>query len=62
MKDFPARRRAIEHIGLPAVRNYRLAQLDQEECAWREQIEQKSQVRPEMVPLLLIRLDGRASL
>lgn len=58
MKDFPARRRAIERIGLPAVRNYRLAQLDQEECSWREQLEQKFQMSPEMVPLLLIRLDG----
>jgi len=58
VKDFPARRRAIEHIGLPAGRNYRLAQLDQEECSWREQLEQKSQMSSEMVLLLLIRLDG----
>jgi len=57
---FAARRRAIERIGLPAVRAHRLAQLASEERAWREQLERKAQTSPELVPLLLICVEGRA--
>jgi len=53
---FAARRRAIERIGLPQVRDYRLAQLPQEEKAWGEQLELAAEVSPELVPLLVIRL------
>ncbi len=53
---FTARRRAIERIGLPQVRDYRLAQLTQEKQAWREQLNQAAEVNPKLVPLLLIRL------
>ncbi len=55
---FAARRRAVERIGLPQVRDHRLAILDREEREWRAQLERRAQVIPEMVPLLLIRLDG----
>jgi len=55
---FAARRRAIERIGLPAVRSYRLTQLDQEQKAWREELERKAQVSPEMVPLIVLCLRG----
>ncbi len=55
---FAARKRAIERIGLPAVRSHRLAQLGQEERVWKENIEKKAKVSPEMFPLLLVRLDG----
>ncbi|MEA1976387.1 MAG: hypothetical protein U9N80_00645 [Chloroflexota bacterium] len=55
---FSARRRAVERIGLPQVRDHRLAILDREEREWRAQLERRAQVIPEMVPLLLIRLDG----
>lgn len=58
---FAARKRAIERIGLPAVRAYRLAQLEQEERDWKDSIKAKSQVSPEMVPLLLVRLDESAT-
>lgn len=58
---FTARRRAIERIGLPQVRDYRLAQLTQEERAWREQLNQAAEVNPELVPLLLIRVEGGGS-
>ncbi len=58
---FTARKRAIERIGLPAVRSHRVTQLEQEERTWREGIERKTQVSPEMVPLLLVRLDGSAT-
>lgn len=53
---FAARRRGIERIGLPQVRGYRLAQLEQEKQAWCEQLNQAAEVNPELVPLLLIRL------
>ncbi|NLI41211.1 MAG: DEAD/DEAH box helicase, partial [Caldisericales bacterium] len=40
---FAARRRTIERIGLPQVRNYRLNLLAQEERTFQEQLEQKTQ-------------------
>ena len=55
---FAARRRAVERIGLPQVRDHRLAILEREEREWFAQLERRSQIIPEMVPLLLIRLDG----
>lgn len=55
---FAARRKTIERIGLPQVRNYRLNLLMQEERSFQEQLDQKTQAYPEMVPLLLIRVEG----
>ncbi len=55
---FAARRRAVERIGLPQVRDPRLAILDREEREWHTQLDRGAKVIPEMVPLLLIRLDG----
>jgi superfamily II DNA or RNA helicase len=58
---FAARRRAVERIGLPQVRDYRLAILDREEREWSAQLERRARIIPEMLPLLLIRLDGGAA-
>jgi len=55
---FAARRRTIERIGLPQVRNYRLNLLSQEELSFREQLNQKAHAYPDMVPLLVIRVEG----
>ena len=55
---FAARRRAVEHIGLPQVRDHRLARLDREEREWHVQVKRRAQIFPEMIPLLLIRLNG----
>ena len=55
---FAARRRAVERIGLPQVRDHRLAGLDREEREWHVQVEGRAQIFPEMIPLLLIRLNG----
>jgi len=55
---FAARKRAIERIGLPAVRSHRLAQLEQEEHTWKDNIERKAKVSPEMEPLIIIRIEG----
>ena len=57
---FAARRRAIERIGLPQVRNHRLSLLEQEEERFREQLERRAQILPEMAPLLLVRVEGGA--
>jgi superfamily II DNA or RNA helicase len=50
---FTARRRSIERLGLPQVREYRLGQLKKEEQAWRDRINQASEISPELVPLLI---------
>src|SRR5690606_17977586 len=55
---FAVRRKAIERIGLPEVRNHRLSLLKQEEQRFREQLELKVQIMPDMVPLLLVRVEG----
>ncbi|EFK08848.1 helicase C-terminal domain protein [delta proteobacterium NaphS2] len=55
---FTARRKIVERIGLPQVRDYRLNLLRQEERSWYEELERKAQVYPEMVPLLIIRVEG----
>jgi superfamily II DNA or RNA helicase len=55
---FAARRKTIERIGLPQVRTYRLNLLMQEERSFQEQLDQKAQAYPEMVPLLVIRVEG----
>ena len=55
---FAARRKTVERIGLPQVRNYRLNILTQEERSFQKQIDQKAHVYPEMVPLLVIRVEG----
>lgn len=56
--SFTARRKIIERIGLPQVRDYRLNLLRQEERLWNEELKHKDQVPPEMVPLLVARIEG----
>jgi hypothetical protein len=53
-----ARRRMVQRIGLAAVRAHRLAELDQEERVWREQLNRRGDVQPEMVLLLLVAVRG----
>jgi SNF2 family DNA or RNA helicase len=55
---FDARRRAIERIGLPAVRQHRINELAKEETAWNLESESRSHVHPELVPRLIIRVEG----
>jgi len=55
---FAARRKTVERIGLPQVRNYRLNLLSQEERSFHEQLDQKAHAYPEMVPLLVIRIES----
>ena len=51
---FSARRRAIERLGLPQVREFRLAQLADEEAAKRRDVEARVQALPELSPMLLV--------
>jgi hypothetical protein len=53
---FAARRRTVERIGLPQVRNYRLNLLAQEERSFQEQLNQKAHALPELSPLIVIRV------
>jgi hypothetical protein len=55
---FTARRKTIDRIGLPQVRNYRLNLLAQEEQSFQKQLDQKAHAYPEMVPLIVIRVEG----
>lgn len=52
--SFAARRRAIERIGLPQVRDFRLANLEREQQEWREELHKRETALPELTPLLLI--------
>ena len=55
---FAARRRAVERIGLPEVRNFRLARLEQEERTWRDQLAGQARVVPELTAITLVRVSG----
>ena len=52
--SFVARRRSLARIGLPAVRNHRLAQLVSEEQSWRAAIDREEEVSPDLVPLIIV--------
>ena len=54
---FTVWRQVIERIGLPEVRAYRLAQFEQEEKAWQEQLDRRAKTNPELVPLLVLRVE-----
>jgi superfamily II DNA or RNA helicase len=55
---FAARRKILHRIGLAQVRNHRMNLLAQEERNLHKQLDQKAHAYPEMVPLLVIRVDG----
>ena len=55
--SFGARRRSLARIGLPAVRNHRLAQLATEEQSWRAAIDREEEVSPDLVPLIIVSVD-----
>ena len=57
---FAARRSIIERIGLPAVRDHRLMQLEAERRSWRERFDRAAETSPELVPLLLVHVEGRS--
>ena len=56
MVAFTSRRKAIERVGLPEVRQYRLARCDAEETEWRHELQSARQIVPEIRPLLMLRI------
>jgi superfamily II DNA or RNA helicase len=53
---FTSRRKAIERVGLPEVRQYRLARCDAEEVDWRQVLQSARQIVPEIRSLLMLRI------
>jgi len=51
---FNARKKAIERIGLPEVKNYRRAKLERGMDEWRLSFEESKQVIPELTTLLIL--------
>ena len=56
MIAFASRRKAIERLGLPEVRHFRLARLDEDESQWRSELKSARQIVPEMRPLLMLNI------
>ena len=55
---YAARQRAVERIGLPQVRGFRLQRIAQEEHDWLKKLEKQQAVVPDMVPLLMLHICG----
>ncbi|MDN5318968.1 MAG: hypothetical protein PWR00_931 [Thermovirga sp.] len=56
---FAARRRTIERIGLPQVRSHKLAALDREERRCEEELKSLERVLPELIPLVIARVERK---
>jgi len=56
MVAFASRRKAIERVGLPEVRQYRLARCDAEEAEWRHELQSVRQILPEIRLLMMLRI------
>jgi superfamily II DNA or RNA helicase len=56
---FGARRRALSRIGLPAVRDHHLALLQVERENWQRQMDQSDSIIPQLVPVLVLWIEGR---
>jgi hypothetical protein len=55
---FEAKRRTIEKIGLAAVRQHRHEELVKEESEWNEEFESRSNIQPELIPRIILRVEG----
>ncbi|GAB1262336.1 DEAD/DEAH box helicase [Aurantivibrio plasticivorans] len=56
MVAFTSRRKAIERVGLPEVRQYRLARCAAEENEWRHELQSARRIVPEIRSLLMLRI------
>ena len=54
--SFSSRRKAIERVGLPEVRQFRLTHCDSDESEWRHALQSARQVVPEIRALLMLRI------
>lgn len=56
--SFESRRRSIERIGLPAVRQHRLKAIAQEEERWKAESDSDGHAHPELIARLVLRVEG----
>lgn len=56
MVSFASRRKAIELVGLPEVRQFRLSRCNTDESEWRYELQLAQQILPAIRPLLLLRI------
>lgn len=56
--SFNARKRAIERVGLPEVRQYRLRQLNSEYALWRQELDKKRNAIPDMMLHAVFEIKG----
>lgn len=54
---FDSRKKAIELVGLPEVRQYRLNKLLEDKKAWQKDLEAAARIIPEIRPLLLLKIE-----
>lgn len=54
--SFRVRRKLLQSIGLPEVREFRLRQLAQEEARNAEEMKRQSHVLPQLTPLLMLNI------
>lgn len=57
--SFASRRKAINRLGLPEVRQFRLDRLDEDESQWRCQLQSARKIVPEVRPLLTLEISKR---
>jgi superfamily II DNA or RNA helicase len=56
---FATRRQLLQRIGLTAVREHRLSQLEREKYQWQAQLQQKALIHPDLTALILVRIEGK---
>ena len=54
--SFASRRKAIERVGLPEVRQFRLSRCNADEGEWRQELQAAKQIVPEIRALLILRM------
>ncbi|OIQ09533.1 hypothetical protein MOOR_09180 [Moorella thermoacetica] len=55
---FRVRREAIMKIGLPAVRQHRLAELEREERDWVLRLQERERILPELSAVIIVYVEG----
>jgi superfamily II DNA or RNA helicase len=55
-RAFAARRRAVERIGLPQVRRYRMAEIEKDEAEAATKLKALADVMPELTALMMVRI------
>lgn len=55
---FACRRQAIEKIGLPEVKHYRLKKCQADEAQWQTELQQAGDIFPDLRPLLLLKINN----